>query len=120
VKSLAAYAGAALAVVAVVVAGAWALAAPPARSALWFAAGLAYVLQVGAFAGLVAVRDRGSLFTVAWAGGMMIRFVALAAVAFWLSRSEVLPLEPALLGLVGVMFVLVLLEAMFLRWEMRS
>jgi hypothetical protein len=114
------YAAASLLVVLTVIAGAQALAQPPVSSAVAFAAAAAWVLQLLAFAGLVAARRQPSLFTAAWAGGMMLRFGVLGGVAFWLSRSEALPMEAALVGLVGVMFVLVLLEAIFLRWETRS
>ena len=81
---------------------------------------VAFMLQLAAFGLLVAVRGRGPLFTVGWAGGMMLRFMGLAAMALWLTRSGAPALEAALVSLVGVMFVLVLLEAIFLRWELRS
>jgi hypothetical protein len=36
-------------------------------------------------------------------------------VAFWLSRSEVFPLAPTLLSLAAFVFVLLLMEPLFLR-----
>jgi hypothetical protein len=83
--------------------------------AVWFAAGLAWVLQVIAFAGLIAVRERNELFLAGWLGGLVLRFGVVGLVAFWLSRSEVLPLAPVLLSLVVFIFVLLLMEPLFLR-----
>jgi hypothetical protein len=119
-KAFLGYAGAALAVVLAVMLGAWLLAVPPARAAIMVSAAVALGLQLLAFGALVLVRGRGSLFTVGWAAGTMLRFMGLAAVAVWFSRRNAPGLEAALLSLVGVMFVLVILEAIFLRWEMRS
>jgi hypothetical protein len=96
------------------------LATGAALQAILFSAALAYVLQLGAFAGLVVVRERQSLFLAGWAGGIGLRFGALGIVAVWLSRSGMLPLEPALLTLAGVMFLLLLLEPIFLRWDLRA
>lgn len=88
---------------------------PGARGAVWFAAGVAWVLQLVAFAGLVAVRGRSEMFLVGWLGGLVMRFLAVGLVAFWLSRDPVFPLEPALLSLVAFVFLLLLLEPLFLR-----
>jgi hypothetical protein len=115
-----AYAGVALAVVLAVVAGAQWFAEPPARGAIMLSAAVAFALQLLAFAVLVVVRGRGSLFTVGWAAGMALRFMGLAGMAFWVTRRDAPAAEAALVSLVGVMFVLVLLEAIFLRWEIRS
>jgi hypothetical protein len=86
-----------------------------AAGAVWFSAGLAWVLQLIAFAVLVAVRERSELFLVGWLGGLVLRFGVVGLVAFWLSRSAVLPLAPALIGLVAFVFVLLLMEPLFLR-----
>ena len=83
--------------------------------AFWFAATLAWVLQLVAFAGLVAVRERNELFLLGWLGGLVLRFGAVGVVAFWLSRSEVFPPAPTLLSLVAFVFVLLLMEPLFLR-----
>ncbi|MBR9988699.1 MAG: hypothetical protein KFH98_03030 [Gemmatimonadetes bacterium] len=83
--------------------------------AVWFAAGLAWVLQLVAFAGLVAVRERTEWFLAGWLGGLVLRFGVVGLVAFWLSRSDVLPLAPVLLSLVVFVFVLLLMEPLFLR-----
>ena len=86
-----------------------------AAPAVWFAAGLAYALQLASFAVLVAVRGRNELFLAGWAAGLVARFAAVGGVAFWLSRDEVFPREAALLSLVAFVFLLLLLEPLFLR-----
>jgi hypothetical protein len=83
--------------------------------AIWFAAGLAYALQLAASAILVAVRERNELFLVGWLAGLVFRFGAVGVVAFWLSRDEVFPREAALVSLVAFVFILLLLEPLFLR-----
>ncbi|MEX0907045.1 MAG: hypothetical protein WD054_01850 [Gemmatimonadota bacterium] len=88
---------------------------PASAPAIWFAAALAYVLQLAAFAALVAVRSRNEMFLAAWLAGLVLRFAAIGVVAFWLSRYPVFPQEPVLIGLVAFLFVLLLLEPLFLR-----
>lgn len=84
-------------------------------SALWIAAAIAYVVQLLAFAVLLRARGRGErAFLYSWAGGMALRFVTVVAVALWATRFYT-PAAPLLLGLVGFVFVLVLLEPLFLR-----
>lgn len=78
------------------------------------AAGLAWTVQLVAFALLVRAR-RGSRFVVAWALGMALRFGMVAAVAIVVTRSDGLDPATALVSLVGFVFVLVLLEPLFLR-----
>lgn len=88
--------------------------------AVWVAAAIAYVLQVLAFALLLALRFQPNLFLTAWLAGMVLRFGTVGVCAAWLSRSDVLPRGPMLLSLVGFVFLLVLLEPVFLRWDMRG
>jgi len=88
--------------------------------AVWLAAALAWGLQLPAFAAVVWVRREPRLFMVGWLGGMLLRFVALAVAAFWVTRQATLPAAPLLLSLVAFMFLLVLLEPMFLRRGMRT
>lgn len=96
----------------VIVAG---LAAPGSAKAVGFSALLAWLLQVGAFAALVRVRERAQLFMVVWLGGIVLRFGAVGVVAFWVTRTEALPPATTLLSLVAFVFVLLLLEPVFLR-----
>ena len=65
------------------------------------AAGLAYGLQLLAFAAPAALRDAGSLFMVGWGGGMLLRFAAVGILAVWLQRTEALPAPAALVSLVA-------------------
>jgi hypothetical protein len=88
---------------------------PGSAGAVWFAAGLAYVLQLLAFAALVAVRERHELFLLGWGVGVALRFGAVGVVAFWLTRDPVFPPRPALVSLVFFVFMLLLLEPLFLR-----
>lgn len=86
-----------------------------ATQAVWLAAGIAWGVQLAAFAGLMLVRERSQLFLLGWLLGLALRFLAVMAVALWLSREPVLPIRPALVSLVGFLFVLLLLEPLFLR-----
>lgn len=106
-------AGMLLTLLAAVIAG-W-VSGPAGRSGVWFAAGLAYVMQLVAFGVLRAARDAPQLFMGAWAGGILLRFGAVGAVAFWLRRDPVLPLAATLVSLVVFVVLLLLLEPVFLR-----
>ena len=88
--------------------------------AIWLAAGVAYAIQLVAFAALLAWRGQGQLFLLAWLGGMMLRFAVLGFGAFLLSRTPVLPRGTTLVSYVGFVFLLVLLEPLFLRWDLRG
>jgi hypothetical protein len=90
-----------------------------ALGAVWFSAVLAYGLQLLAFAGLLWVRDEAHRFLMGWVLGMALRFGAVGGVAWWLSRSAAFPREVALVSLVAFVFTLVLLEPLFLRWDLR-
>jgi hypothetical protein len=83
--------------------------------AVWFGAGLSYVLQLGAFAALLTFRRNAQLFLLGWAFGIGLRFLAVVVVAFWLTKRAVFPMEPALLSMVGFLMLLVLMEPLFLR-----
>lgn len=82
---------------------------------VWVAAGIAAAVQLPAFAALVVARVKGRDFLVSWAGGMLLRFVAIAGAAFWVTRGTRLDPAVTLLSLVGFVFLLVLLEPAFLR-----
>ena len=110
-----AYAGAGLVVVAAGAGLAMLFVSSGEAGAVWFSAGLAWVVQLIAFATLIAVRERNDLFLMGWLGGLVLRFGVVGVVAFWLSRTAVLPLEAALVSLVAFVFLLLLLEPLFLR-----
>jgi hypothetical protein len=105
-------ASAGLVVVGVWVAGALFPDADP--MGLWVAAALAWGVQAIAFGLLVGLRD-GTGFMMAWAGGMALRFGMVGAAALLATRSPVLDAPTTLVGLVGFVFALVLLEPLFLR-----
>ena len=106
--------------VAAVAAALGAILAPAAGVAVWWAAGLAFVVQVVAFAALVAVRRRGMSFLAAWGGGMLMRLAVVLFAGVWLTRAAALEPAPLLLSLAGFLFVLLLLEPVFFRVGMRS
>lgn len=87
----------------------------PSTTAVWIGAGVALLVQLAAFGALVALRDKGTLFLVGWLGGMLLRFGAVGVMAVWLSRTDALPRAAALVSLVGFVFLLLLLEPVFLR-----
>ena len=78
------------------------------------AAAIAWPVQIVAFAALVRGRE-GAGFMVSWLGGMALRFVAVGVAAVWVVRSEGPDPASLLVSLVGFVFVLVLLEPLFLR-----
>jgi hypothetical protein len=87
--------------------------------AVWLSAGFAFALQTLAFTMLLLVRDRTELFMAGWLGGMVLRFAAVGGLAFYASRYTTLPLAALLLSLVAFVFLLLLLEPVFLRWDLR-
>jgi hypothetical protein len=89
-------------------------------NAIWLGAGLAYVIQLIAFAFLLKLRGHATMFMTAWLAGMILRFGAVALCALWLYKTDALPRGPTLLSLVGILFMLVLLEPLFLRWDLRG
>lgn len=113
------YAGATLLIVCVVAALAPFFADSATTSAIRVAALLAYLLQLAAFALLIAFRGQQQLFLLAWAGGMVLRF-AFLGVCVVLTRVATLPRTPLLIGYVGLVFLLVLLEPLFLRWDLHG
>jgi hypothetical protein len=86
-----------------------------AARAVWLGAAIAYAVQLIAFAALIAVRSRNELFLLGWVAGLVLRFGMIGVVAYWLSRSDVVPRTPALISLVAFVFALLLLEPLYLR-----
>lgn len=83
-------------------------------AAVRWAAVIAWPVQVAAFAALVKGR-KGLGFMAAWTSGMALRFAVVGAAAIWVTRSAGLDAASLLVSLVGFVFVLVLLEPLFLR-----
>lgn len=119
VRAWLAYAGVGMALVVLLTIVAAGLVAAPIRPAILIGGAIAYVLQVTAFGLLLALRDKPQLFLAGWLGGMVLRFGALGAVLYWSSRTAVLARMPLALSLVGFVFLLLLLEPVFLRWDLR-
>ena len=99
-----------LAVLAVLVAVVFGVGAGAVR----LAALIAWPVQLVAFAALVKGRGGGG-FMASWLGGMALRFVAVGAAAVWVTRVDGPDPASLLLSLVGFVFVLVLVEPLFLR-----
>ena len=91
-----------------------------AARAVWTAAGVAYGIQLLAFGLLLWLRGQPHLFMAAWLGGMVLRFAVLGLGAYWLSRTAALPRGTTLISFVGFVFLLLLLEPVFLRWDLRE
>jgi hypothetical protein len=118
-KSWARYAGAGL-VVTALCAGVTILAlGSVAARAVIVAAVVAYIVQLAAFAALVAVQGRTDLFIAGWAGGMVLRAGGLILAGLWVSRTT-LPRATLLLSLVAFLFMLLLIEPMFLPRRPRT
>ena len=92
---------------------------PTSGGGVWVAAGLAHVVQLVAFAALTMSRGSGIGWLVAWGGGTLLRLLAVLSTALWVGASGRFPAAPTLLSLAGFLFLLMLLEPMFLRIGMR-
>jgi hypothetical protein len=111
------YGAAAAAVVALLTLVLWPFLEPVGRQGVLVAAAVALPVQLTAFAVLVRYRGRVSGFMAAWAAGMAVRALAVAAVAFVVIRSGTDATVPMLLSLAGFFFVLLLLEPVYFRTE---
>ena len=105
----AAYAGACLALVGVVLGLAWVLMDPSGVFGVLAAAAVALPIQVGAFALLAAAPAGTNRFLAAWVGGTLVR-LAVVGVGGWALMRAGLPPAPTLLSLAGFFFVMLLLE----------
>jgi hypothetical protein len=114
------YAAAGLFVTGAGVALASLLLSPESAGAVRIAAAVAFAVQLVAFAALVAVRERHELFLLGWVSGLILRFLTVGVAAVWLTRDPVIPARPALMSLVGFLFVLLLLEPVFLRRDLQT
>lgn len=86
------------------------------REGILWAAGLALPVQWAAFALLLALRDRSQGFLLALAGGTMARLGVLGAAGVVVTVFETeVGAGALLLGLAGFLFLLALLEGVFLQ-----
>lgn len=109
------YGASAAAVVALLTLVLWPFLEPAGRRGVLVAAAIALPVQVLAFSVLVHYRGRVNGFMAAWAGGMAMRALAVAAVAFVVIRSGADGAVPMLLALAGFFFALLLLEPVYFR-----
>lgn len=114
-RSWLSYAGVGLVVTLLAAAVAATLVAPASRAAVWFAAGLSYALQLVAFGAMQALRHDPQRFLIGWGAGMFLRFGAVGAVAFALTRWPVLPRDVTLISLVSFVVLMLFLEPLFLK-----
>jgi len=91
---------------------------PAVPGAVVIAAGVAYIVQVIAF--VILSKSQEGRVLAAWASGTLLRFIAVLVTAFWVARSGLFPTAPVLLSLVGFLFLLSLLEPVFIRLGVRS
>ena len=109
------YAGAGLLVVVIGVVVAILVGPRPVLVAVVFSGSLAWLLQVVTFGALLKMREIPTRFMLAWVGGIAVRFLAVGVVAFWVTRTEALPPSATLVSLVAFVFVMLLLEPLFMR-----
>jgi hypothetical protein len=110
------YAGVSGALLAGLVAALWGMLDSEGRSGILWAAGVAWLVQGVAFGMVVGLRDRKQGLLLAMAGGTAARLGALGAAGIVVTVVETgVGAGALLLGLAGFLFVLVLLEALFLR-----
>ena len=86
---------------------------PLERRAILISACIALPLQVATFAGVRSVAREHVMS--AWAGGTLLRFVALVLYAFVLVKPLGLPSGPALVSFAAFLFALTLIEPLLLN-----
>jgi hypothetical protein len=86
--------------------------APTERRAIWMSAGVAYVVQLLAFA--IARLLRRDNVMLGWGMGVLVRLVTLVAFALVFVKALGLPPSAALISLVIYFFVTTLIEPLFL------
>lgn len=92
----------------------WPWLTSPSRKGILVAGATAYSVQLAAFWALARFRGTVRRFMWAWAGGMVARAGALAALATVVIRGGELPPLATLLGFVGFLFALLVTEFFFL------
>jgi hypothetical protein len=99
-----------------------ALALAPARAttSVWFAAGVALTVQLLAFGMLVAAGRATRAFLAGWLAGIVLRFATVLAVALTVNRLDAFEPRTTLLSLVAFVFLLLLLEPLFLQRTLRT
>ena len=117
-KRWAAYVASSTAVVALLVGAVWWGLGEAGREGILWAAGVALPVQWFAFGLLLALRRRDRGFLIAMAGGTMARLGVLGAAGVFVTVVETgVGAGALILGLAGFLFVLALLEAVFLQGD---
>ncbi len=112
------YAGCSAAIVGVAVALVWQGLDGPGREGIVWAAALALLVQLSAFALVLVLRDRSQGFLLALAGGTMARLGVFGAAGVVVTVVETgVGAGALLLGLATFLFLLALLEGFFLQGE---
>lgn len=111
------YAACGVAGVTIVTLGLWPFLDSAGRNGVLVAGAVALPVQIVAFAVLLRFRGELNGFLAAWAGGMVVRTLVLAVVAFIVIRSGTEGAVPMLLALAGFFFGLLLLEPVWFRPE---
>ncbi len=95
---------------------------PSAASAVWVGLGLAWMVQILAFAILLGVVSwRPRLIVAGWTAGTFIRLLALSLIAWLsLSRNWAFPADTTLIATVVGFFGLLLLEPVMFHVYLRS
>lgn len=109
------YAVLATAVAGALLGTAWLFSGEEARRGLLLAGAIALPLQLAAFAGLLTQESGTPGFLAAWGASTLLRFAVVGGAAFWIAGMEGVDLVVALLALVGLFFVLLMLEPWVLR-----
>lgn len=115
-RSLAGYAGAAVGTVTVASAALWPWLEPEGRHGVVLAGGAALAAQLPAL--WLLLRCPPERFVGPWAAGMGFRLLAVALVTAAAVLLEGVAATPALLGVAGFLFALLVLEAVLL-WRVR-
>lgn len=96
------------------------LAPAGAAAGVWLAAGVALAVQLLAFSLLMVLGRERSRFMVGWLGGIALRFVTVLVVALAVTPADAFHAQTTLLSLVSFVFVLLLLEPLFLQRALRT
>ncbi|MEX2531260.1 MAG: hypothetical protein WD960_10850 [Gemmatimonadota bacterium] len=114
------YAALATAVTLCLTAVVWVATAPETRSGVLLAGAIALPLQLLVFAAMVVPRKGSPAFLGMWVGGTFVRLLAVGGVAWLATAREAVHAGVTLLSLVGLLFVLLLLEPWMLRETSRD
>jgi hypothetical protein len=114
------YTGVSVLVLLIAVVVALLLAPAHAMPSVWLAAGVALAVQMLAFGLIIAPRRDSPAFLAGWLGGVGLRFATVLAVALTVGRAELFDASTTLLSLVAFVFLLLLVEPVFLQRTLRT